>query len=80
MSQDEYKAPRYPVVEFLVTRGTVTSIILALVPFFAGIYLTLIGWGVVFAFIGFITGAVIGGLLMSYIEVLQIIADTLIPK
>ena len=80
MSQAEYKAPRYPVVEFLVARGMVTSVIFALVPFSAGIYLALTGWGLAFAVVGFIIGVVIGGLLMSYIEVLRIIADTLIPK
>lgn len=80
MSQEQYRAPRYPVVEFLVARGTVTSVLFALMPFLAGIYLALIGWGIVFAVVGFVIGVVIGGLLMSYVEVLRIITDTLIPK
>lgn len=80
MSSEEYKTPSYPVVKFLVANGIVISVILASLPFAAGIYLALIGWGLVFPVGGFFVGAVIGGLLISYIEVLRIIADTLIPR
>lgn len=80
MSPEEYKTPSYPMVRFLVANGIVISVVLALVPFAAGIYLAMIGWGLVFPVAGFIAGLVIGGLLISYIEVLRIIADTLIPR
>jgi len=70
----------YPMVQFLVARGRGLSFILALlvllgcvVGSFAWSQLWLVPAGVVAA-------GVLLGLLLSYVEVLRIIADTLIPK
>lgn len=70
----------YPMVRFLVARGRILSYVLALLVVLAfalgGIacsQLWLLPAGVVLA-------GVLLGLLLSYVEVLRIIADTLIPK
>jgi hypothetical protein len=80
MSQPNFVPPSYPVVEFLVSKGKGLSILAAI--------LTLVGLG----YLGFATStvwlypvAVVGAvallvLLLSYVEVLRIIADTLLPK
>lgn len=70
----------YPVVEFLVARGKALAFVLAAAVLLGAIGLAsaldslwLIPAGVVAALVAL-------GLLLSYIEVLRIIADTLIPK
>ncbi|MFD0666894.1 hypothetical protein ACT80S_04180 [Ramlibacter sp. MAHUQ-53] len=79
MSQD-YTPPTYPVVQFLVARGKPLSIALA-----AAVLLLSLGAGVATGALwivpaGVIAAGVLLGLLLSYVEVLRIIADTLIPK
>jgi uncharacterized membrane protein YraQ (UPF0718 family) len=80
MSFEEYKVPTYPVVQFLVSRGKLVSLLLAALLPLAGIALAFCGWGVWPVIGGVVGGLVLGAVLLSYIEVLQIIADTLIPK
>ena len=70
----------YPVVEFLVSRGKDLAFALA-----AAVLLSAVGFGAYRGALWLIpTGAVLSvvllGLLLSYVEVLRIIADTLIPK
>lgn len=73
-------SPSYPVVQFLVARGSQLSwglsVMVLLLFAAAGLY-TSTYWLIA-------AGAVISilclGLLLSYVEVLRIIADTLIPK
>lgn len=70
----------YPMVQFLVARGRALSFVLALLVLLGCVVggiacsqLWLVPAGVVAA-------GVLLGLLLSYVEVLRIIADTLIPK
>jgi hypothetical protein len=80
MSRDEYKVPTYPIVKFLVANGVPLSVALGCVPFLVGIYLATLGWGFIFPIAGLFLSIILGGFLLSYIEVLRIIADTLIPR
>lgn len=72
--------PHYPTVEFLVKHGQKFAIALGALPVVSGV---LLAW---FFQIWFLTiaGVVAGGVLYviarSYVELVQIIADMLLPK
>lgn len=70
----------YPMVQFLVARGRGLSYVLALL-----VLLGFVVGGIAFGQLwlvpaGVVAAGVLLGLLLSYVEVLRIIADTLIPK
>jgi len=72
--------PTYPVVQFLVVRGKAMSFLLS-----ALLLLGLSGLGLATGKlwllpVGLLAGGVLLVLLLSYVEVLRIIADTLLPK
>ncbi|MFT3719198.1 hypothetical protein [Pseudorhodoferax sp.] len=76
----EYQTPTYPVVQFLVARGKGLSIALS-----GLLLLVLGGFGLASGALWLLPAALVAagvllGLLLSYVEVLRIIADTLIPK
>lgn len=80
MTTTEFKTPTYPVVTFLVARGASCSVVLSVL---VGIICSAIGWsaGLLWLIpVGIGVAAVLLVVLLSYIEVLRIIADTLIPK
>ena len=75
-----FQPPSYPVVQFLVARGRALSFALS-----ALVLLGLCGLGLYSGALwllptGAICATVLLGLLLSYVEVLRIIADTLLPK
>ncbi|PWR20995.1 hypothetical protein [Zavarzinia compransoris] len=80
MSGQDYRIPTYPIVTFLVARGMVLAAVLGLVPLAASVLLALAGWPPLVVAGGAVASLVLGGLLASYVEVLRIIADTLMPK
>lgn len=70
----------YPVVQFLVAQGNKLSWALSIS---ALLVFVVSGWQLAAYWLmplGAIVSALMLGLLLSYIEVLRIIADTLIPK
>ena len=79
MSQD-YQSPTYPVVQFLVAQGTRLSIALSVFLLLGAIGLGLSTGTLWLIPAGLLLSGLVLGLLLSYIEVLRIIADTLIPK
>ena len=72
--------PTYPVVNFLVRNGMILSILISVLPILATIYLALAGWSPLMLVVGIGAAVVVGILLASYVEVLRIIADTLMPR
>ena len=74
------KIPTYPVVNFLVVNGMILSILISVLLIMAAFYLALTGWSPLVVIVGIGAAVVIGGLLASYVEVLRIIADTLMPR
>jgi len=77
---DSSPSSAYPVVQFLVARGRGLAYALAallLLACAAGGIATGQLWLVA---AGIVAAGVLLGLLLSYVEVLRIIADTLIPK
>lgn len=80
MASNEYKIPTYPVVGFLVRHGIVLSILLGILPLVAAGALVASGWAVWVLAVGAGASVVLATLLVSYIEVLRVISDTLMPK
>ena len=82
---DEYAArpdpdKAYPMVRMLVKHGTALSIALGVVLAAAGIWAALAGFGWAWALAGVLTGAFAGLMMRSYVEVVRLIADMLLPR
>lgn len=80
MASSEYKIPTYPVVGFLVRHGIILSIVLGAVPLLAAAGLVVSGWAPWVLVPGAGASVVLATLLVSYVEVLRVISDTLMPK
>jgi len=70
----------YPSVQFLVRYGSYLSAFLGLVPLAVAIIAVLNGWAWQLILGGIAVGALVWLFVFSYVEVLRIIADTLLPK
>lgn len=78
--QEESPADAYPMVRFLVARGKGLAFVLAGLLLLACVLGGLFTGALWLVPAGIVAGGVLLGLLLSYVEVLRIIADTLIPK
>jgi hypothetical protein len=82
---DEYGAipdpgKAYPVVRLLVRFGNVLAIAVGAAIALAGVWAAVAGFGWAWALAGVLVGA-FGGLMMrSYVEVVRLIADMLLPR
>ena len=82
---DEYGAmpdpdKAYPIVRLLVKYGNALAIAVGAVLAIAGIWAALAGFGWAWAPVGAMTGAFAGLMLRSYVEVVRLIADMLLPR
>lgn len=72
--------PSYPAIRFLAAKGDAIAILIAVVPLCLGIWALTAG----FAWLWIILAAGVGGVLWlvvrSYVEVLRILSDTLMPR
>ncbi len=80
MNVEPYRAPSYPLVSFLVRHGVRCAILVGLLPLVAAAALTIAGWSAVVLGVAIVVSVVLTVLLLSYVEVLRIIADTLMPR
>lgn len=79
MSQD-FQTPTYPVVGLAVRYGKPASLVLSVVVAAAAVVAAVhmhLWW---LAPVGVVAAAVLMVLLLSYVEVLRIISDTLLPR
>lgn len=72
--------PNYPIIQFLVRHGHPFAIGVALLPALAGIGIFLAGGAWFYGVGGIAGGAVLYVLMKSYVEMVAIIADMLLPK
>jgi hypothetical protein len=72
--------PNYPVVKFLVRFGNYFAGGAALLPMIAGLYFAASGAGLAVALAAVVAGALLYVLLKSYVELVTIIADMMLPK
>jgi hypothetical protein len=79
MSQPN-QPPAYPAVRFLVTKGDFLAVLVGLVPLGLGLWALSAGYPWPLALLGAAAGAVLWLVLRSYVEVLRILSDTLMPR
>ena len=72
--------PNYPIINFLVRHGHRFAIGVALLPVAAGFCLAYAGGGWPYGAGGLVTGAILYVIMKSYVELVAIIADMLLPK
>lgn len=77
---EESPSSAYPMVRFLVARGKALAVLLAALVLLAGIVAGVATHQLWLLPAGTVAAGVLLALLLSYVEVLRIIADTLIPK
>lgn len=75
-----FQPPHYPVVQFLLRWGGALAILVALAPVAAAVAAIWCGISYWVAPAGLAAGVVLWLFVKSYVEVLSIIADTLLPK
>jgi hypothetical protein len=71
---------QYPVVDLLVRHGTLVSAVIGAAPVVFGLLATATGSSWLFLAGGIAAGAIAFLLMKSYVEVVAIIADMLLPK
>ena len=71
---------QYPTVAFILRHGKPLAVALAALIPLGALALVMSGWSWWVLPTGLILGVVAFGLLMSYVEIIRIIADTLLPK
>jgi hypothetical protein len=76
----ETDLPRYPTVEFLVKHGPKFAIALGLLPVLGGIVLSWFLQLWILTVVGLLAGGILFVVARSYVELVQIIADMLLPK
>jgi len=71
---------QYPTIKLIVERGDMLAIIIGLLPLLGALALFALGvhWFVIVA--GFVAAAVVFLLMRSYVELVRVMADMLIPK
>ena len=72
--------PKYPIINFLLARGHAFAIAVSLLPVAAGLWLAFGGLGWIWVVGGVLVGAVLYVIAKSYVELVAIIADMLLPK
>jgi hypothetical protein len=72
--------PKYPFIDFLLRHGNAFAIVVALLPVAAGLYLAYVGLGWICAAGGIIVGGILYVIARSYVEIVAVIADMLLPK
>ena len=70
----------YPAIHFLVRHGHALAITVAIVIGLAGIAAAVDGWGWVWLPAGLLLAALAYLLFRSYAEIVQVIAETLLPR
>jgi hypothetical protein len=73
-------APTYPTLEFLVRYGNAVAWIVALVPVLGGSLAWLLGLSIGYAIAGVVGGAFLFLIMRSYVELVRVIVDMLLPK
>lgn len=76
----EHAIPTYPVTRFIVKNGKAIAAVLALAILGLALYAFLAGAGVVALGVGIGVAVLAVGVVLSYVEVLSIIAETLMPR
>ena len=80
MRMPVFAKPRYPALDLLVRHGDSIAVVIALVPVVAGVSAALAGMPLWVALLGLGGGAFSYLLLRSYVEIVRVLVDTLLPR
>ena len=80
MEEMQYTNPTYPALHFLVRHGNWVAIIVALVPMALGGLAWSSGMSFVFGIAGLAAGAFLYLMMRSFVELVRVIVDMLLPK
>jgi len=71
---------QYPTIKFIVERGNLLAVAIGILPLFGALALAAFGmhWFVLLA--GAVAAGVVYFLMKSYVELVRVIADMLLPK
>jgi hypothetical protein len=72
--------PTYSTLHFLVRHGDWVAVIVALVPAVAGVLAWATGFSPAYAVAGILGGAFLYLIMRSYVELVRVIVDMLLPK
>lgn len=72
--------PQYPVLRFLEKHGDWVAIVLAVVPVLAALWALAAGMSAAVLPIGIVIAAVIYLVFKSYVELIRVMIDMLLPK
>ncbi|AQV99180.1 hypothetical protein BJN34_35480 (plasmid) [Cupriavidus necator] len=73
-------APTFPALHFLVKHGNVLALLLAICPPFGSLLLWAMGGSPVFLVVGALGGTFLYLIMRSYVDLVRIIVDMLLPK
>lgn len=79
-NQPSSQPPTYPAIRFLTAWGGLLAVLLGLVPPLLAVLAVLEGVSVLWLLAGAVAGAVLWLVARSYVEVLRILSDTLMPR
>lgn len=71
---------QYPTIKFIVERGNVLALVIGLLPLLGGLVLAGLGIHWIAIVAGAVTAGVVYFLMRSYVELVRVIADMLLPK
>ena len=73
-------APSYPALEFLVRHGNAVAWAAALAPLLGGVLAWMLGLSIGYAIAGVVAAAFLFLIMRSYVELVRVIVDMLLPK
>lgn len=74
------RPPSYPAIKFLASKGDLLAILVALAPICVGVWALATGYGWPWMIAALVVAAVLWLILRSYVEVLRVLSDTLMPR
>ena len=80
MSEMETTAPSYGALNFLVRHGNWLAIVVGLVPLLASLCGLVLGWSPLFLLAGIAGSAFLYLIMRSYVDMVRLIVDMLLPK
>ena len=72
--------PSYPTIQFLAAKGDILAFLVAIAPVCLGIWAMTVGYAWPWMLLAAGSAIVLWLIVRSYIEVLRILADTLMPR
>jgi len=71
---------QYPTIKLIVERGNALALVVGVLPLLGGLVLMALGTHWVAVLAGAVASAVLYLLMRSYVELVRVIADMLLPK